>query len=34
MDKHCNHNISETKKGIGPCDIRYEVKKRNGKPNW
>ncbi|WP_419945034.1 hypothetical protein [Candidatus Poriferisodalis sp.] len=34
MDKHCNHNIPETKKGIGPCDIRYEVKKRNGKPNW
>ena len=34
MVKHCNHNIPETKKGIGPCDIKYEVKKRNGKPNW
>lgn len=31
---HCKHNIPETKKGIGPCIIRYEVKKRNGKPNW
>lgn len=31
---HCKHNIPETKKGIGPCNIRYEVKKRNGKPNW
>ena len=31
---HCKHNIPETKKGIGPCDIRYAVKKRNGKPNW
>lgn len=34
MDKHCIHNIPETKKGTGPCDIRWEVKKRNGKPNW
>lgn len=34
MDKHCNHNIPETKKGAGPCDIRWEVKKRNGHPNW
>lgn len=34
MDKHCNHNIPETKKGAGPCDIKWEVKKRNGKPNW
>lgn len=34
VDKHCNHNIPETKKGAGPCDIRSEVKKRNGKPNW
>lgn len=34
MDKHCNHNIPETKKGAGPCDIRWEVKKRNGRPNW
>lgn len=31
---HCKHNIPETKKGVGPCNIRYEVKKRNGKPNW
>ena len=31
---HCQHNIPETKKGIGPCDIQHEVKKRNGKPNW
>jgi predicted RNA-binding Zn-ribbon protein involved in translation (DUF1610 family) len=34
VDKHCNHNIPETKKGAGPCDIKWEVKKRNGKPNW
>lgn len=34
MDEHCNHNIPETKKGAAPCDIRWEVKKRNGKPNW
>lgn len=34
MEQHCIHNIPETKKGTGPCDIRYEVKKRNGKPNW
>ena len=31
---HCEHNIPETKKGAGPCDIRWEVKKRNGKRNW
>lgn len=31
---HCKHNIPETKKGAGPCDIRSEVKKRNGHPNW
>ena len=31
---HCEHNIPETKKGAGPCDIRWEVKKRNGMPNW
>lgn len=31
---HCTHNIPETKKGIGPCRIEAEVKKRNGKPNW
>jgi predicted RNA-binding Zn-ribbon protein involved in translation (DUF1610 family) len=34
VEKHCNHNIPETKKGAGPCDVRFEVKKRNGKPNW
>lgn len=34
MTKHCNHSIPETKKGLGPCDIRWEVKKRSGKPNW
>ncbi len=34
MDKHCNHNIPEPKKGAGPCEIRWEVKRRNGKPNW
>jgi predicted RNA-binding Zn-ribbon protein involved in translation (DUF1610 family) len=34
VDKHCNHNIPETKKGAGPCHIKWEVKKRNGKPNW
>ena len=34
MDKHCQHNIPETKKGVGPCKIEFEVKKRNGKPNW
>ena len=31
---HCEHNIPETKKGHGPCVIRWEVKKRNGMPNW
>ena len=31
---HCEHNIPETKKGLGPCDIRWEVRKRNGLPNW
>ena len=34
LTMHCEHNIPETKKGAGPCDIRWEVKKRNGKPNW
>lgn len=31
---HCTHNIPETKKGIGPCRIEAQVKKRNGNPNW
>ena len=31
---HCEHNIPETKKGLGPCVIGWEVKKRNGMPNW
>jgi hypothetical protein len=30
----CDHNIPETLKGEGPCDIVYEVKKRNGTPQW
>jgi len=34
MPMDCVHNIPEVKKGIGPCDIRSEVKKRNGKPNF
>jgi hypothetical protein len=34
MPKACEHNIPETKKGAGPCSISFEVKKRNGKPNW
>ena len=34
MPKACEHNIPETLKGAGPCQISYEVKKRNGKPNW
>lgn len=34
MPKSCEHNIPETLKGTGPCDIGWEVKKRNGKPNW
>ncbi len=32
--ENCFHNIPETKKGLGPCDIQAEVKKRSGKPNW
>lgn len=34
MDKHCVHHIPETKRGVGPCNVRWEVKKRNGRPNW
>src|SRR5438132_12443998 len=34
MPADCAHNIPESKKGSGACDIRSEVLKRNGKPNW
>ncbi len=34
MPKACAHNIPETLKGVGPCKITFEVRKRNGKPNW
>src|SRR5450631_3625373 len=34
MPMACHHNIPETLKGTGPCSISFEVKKRNGKPNW
>lgn len=34
MPKACEHNIPETLKGVGPCQIESEVKKRNGTPNW
>ncbi|MBP8181278.1 MAG: hypothetical protein KAZ88_09820 [Acidimicrobiia bacterium] len=34
MKKKCDHNIPETKKRSGECQIQAEVKKRNGKPNW
>lgn len=34
MPRVCVHNIPETLKGVGPCSISFEVKKRNGKPNW
>jgi predicted RNA-binding Zn-ribbon protein involved in translation (DUF1610 family) len=34
MPMACHHNIPETLKGAGPCDISFEVKKRNGMPNW
>ena len=30
----CDHNIPETKKGTGPCQIETEVRKRNGKQLW
>jgi predicted RNA-binding Zn-ribbon protein involved in translation (DUF1610 family) len=30
----CDHNIRETLKGVGPCQITYEVLKRTGQPNW
>jgi hypothetical protein len=34
MPKACDHNIPETRKGVGSCEISFEVKKRNGQPNW
>ena len=34
MPKNCDHHIPETLKRSGPCSIQWEVKKRNGKPNW
>lgn len=34
MSKDCTHNIPETKRGAGACQIKAEVKLRNGKPNW
>jgi predicted RNA-binding Zn-ribbon protein involved in translation (DUF1610 family) len=30
----CDHNIRETFKGAGPCQIASEVRKRNGQPHW
>ena len=30
----CDHRIRETLRGAGECDIRAEVKLRNGNPNW
>jgi hypothetical protein len=32
--KNCDHHVPETLKNTGPCQIAFEVKKRNGKPNW
>lgn len=34
MPDPCVHDIRESKRGAGPCNIRAEVKLRNGKPNW
>ena len=34
MPRACERNIPETKKGAGPCQISFEVLKRNGRPNW
>jgi transposase-like protein len=34
VPKACEHNIPETKKGAGPCQIGFEVLKRSGQPNW
>lgn len=30
----CEHTVPETRRGAGPCAISYEVKLRNGQPNW
>lgn len=30
----CEHHIRETLQGAGLCRIEYEVKRRNGRPNW
>lgn len=30
----CEHDIRESKRGVGPCQIEAEVKLRNGLPNW
>src|SRR5690349_1482532 len=35
MAKICDqHSIRDTKKGAGACEIRFEVRKRNGQPNY
>ena len=34
MPKMCDHEIRETKRGAGPCNITSEVKQRNGQPHW
>ncbi len=34
MSKNCEHNIPELRRGAGACNIRAEVKLRNGRPNW
>ncbi len=32
--KVCKHNVPETLRGAGACEIRAEVKLRNGNPKW
>jgi hypothetical protein len=34
MPAMCDHEIRETKRGAGPCEITAEVKQRNGQPKW
>ena len=34
MEKGCEHNVRETKRGAGPCVIAWEVRKRSGRPKW
>lgn len=34
MPRVCDHNIRETLKGAGPCQIVSEVRKRSGQPLW